>query len=145
MLGAGKAGGAMAAAVDALWPREAPLSANLFCAHVPESGSVFRVLAFTLVSTLFMEYVKSFARSIHRNDYSAWIDVGYALWLLLLSVVLTHQMSVVGYALAILISPLLAAIPFAIRMRVSLLAWPSRVDYVPQGFGVMGFLFRSAR
>jgi len=110
------------------------LSANLFCAHVPESGSVFRVLAFTLVSTLFMEYVKSFARSIHRNDYSAWIDVGYALWLLLLSVVLTHQMSVVGYALAILISPLLAAIPFAIRMRVSLLAWPSRVDNVPRGF-----------
>ncbi len=37
VLGAGKAGGAMAAAADALWPAEAPLSGLVVtrCGHVP--------------------------------------------------------------------------------------------------------------
>lgn len=115
------------------------LSAGFFCSHVPESAYVFKVLAFTLVSTLFMEYVKSFARTTHRNDYSAWIDVSYAVWLLLLSVIFTYAMGVVGYALAILLSPVIAALPFAIRMKTTLLAWPKLSEVVPSDFWRYGF------
>ena len=110
------------------------LSADMLCSHVPSSAYVFKVLAFTLLTTLFMECVKSYARSIHRNDYAAWIDAGYACYLLVLSLVFTYRFGVIGYALAILISPVLAAIPFARKMRTDMFSWPSGAGIVPVGF-----------
>lgn len=113
-------------------------SASFICGDVPESISSFKILSFTVVTTLFMEYVKSNARSVHKNDYSGWIDTWYAVSLVSLSLVLALLYGVEGYAVAILVSPLIAALPYSLKLRASLVTWPKMEQVVPSGFWKYG-------
>lgn len=109
-------------------------TAPLICNNLPDSISVFQILAFTVVSTLFMEYVKSLARSKHKNDISAWIDVTYAIVLVLLSTTLTLLFGIEGYAWAIVIAPVVAAAPFSPSLGAPLITWPKNDVALPKGF-----------
>ena len=113
-------------------------SAPLICIDLPESVSSFQILSFTVVTTLFMEYVKSHARSMHKNDYSGWIDTWYAVSLVVLSLVFTLLYGVEGYAMAILISPLIAALPYSLKLNAPLITWPKLENVVPSGFWKYG-------
>jgi O-antigen/teichoic acid export membrane protein len=113
-------------------------TAPLICGQLPESIVSFQILSFTVVTTLFMEYVKSHARSMHKNDYSGWIDTWYAISLVVLSLVLTLLYGVKGYAVAILISPVIAALPYSLKLNAPLIIWPRLEHVVPSGFWKYG-------
>ena len=51
------------------------LLASLLCGAIPESVAAFRIVSFVVLTTLVMEYVKSYARAMHLNHISARIDV----------------------------------------------------------------------
>ena len=108
------------ALVAVLW-----LIAPWVCLPIPESVETFRILIWLVIGTFVMESVKSYARAIHCNQISARIDVVFAISLLVATVALTSGMGVQGYALSIAISPLLAAVPFGIRMGLFALNWKS--------------------
>lgn len=88
------------------------------CSSVPESISIFRILLFLVLTTLNMEFVKSYARAIHKNAISAQIDITYAFSLLFLSIVLTSIHGILGYAAAVTIAPVIAVVYNASRMNI---------------------------
>jgi O-antigen/teichoic acid export membrane protein len=93
------------------------------CNDLPDSESSFRIVAFVILTTLLMEYVKSYARAIHLNAISARIDAYYAVILLILTGVLTYTFGVLGYAVAVAAAPLLAILFFVKKMRLLELQW----------------------
>ena len=97
------------------------LLASLLCGAIPESVAAFRIVSFVVLTTLVMEYVKSYARSMHLNHISARIDVTYALILVTATVGLTLGIGILGYAVAVALAPLLAALGFGFKM--GLLGW----------------------
>ena len=94
------------------------LLAPWLCSSVPESISIFRILSFLVLTTLNMEFVKSYARAIHKNVISAKIDITYAFSLLILSIVLTSIHGILGYAAAVTIAPVIAVVYNASRMNI---------------------------
>ena len=92
------------------------LLASLLCGAIPESVAAFRIVSFVVLTTLVMEYVKSYARAMHLNHISARIDVTYALILVTATVGLTLGMGILGYAVAVASAPLLAALGFGFKM-----------------------------
>ena len=84
------------------------LLASTVCGAIPESVAAFRIVAFVVLTTLIMEYVKSYARAMHLNHLSARIDVTYAWILVSATVGLTLGGGILGYALAVALAPLLA-------------------------------------
>lgn len=113
-------------------------SSSIICNNLPESASIFRILSFTVVSTLYMEYVKSLARSKHKNDTSAWIDTTYAIVLVLSSLALTLMYGIEGYAWAILLTPFVAAFPYSLGLNAPLFTWPQKMKSLPKGFWKYG-------
>lgn len=95
------------------------VAAEVICADVPAAVVSFRVLALSFITTLVMEQFKALNRSLHKNEHSAWIDISYALWLLLLGAVFTSFWGVIGWAWAIVAAPLLAAIPWMAKYGVA--------------------------
>lgn len=94
------------------------LLAPWLCRSLPESIVPFRILAFVVLTTLNMEFVKSYARAIHRNAISAKIDITYATFLLILSVALTSIYGILGYAVAVASAPVIAVLYNASRMNI---------------------------
>lgn len=111
--------------------------APVVCNAIPESVLSFRVVSAVVLTTLVMEYVKSYARAIHLNHVSAQIDLTYALLLLLSTVALTSGLGILGYALAVAVSPLLAASGYALRMGLWRWSW-SPLSAAFQGFWAYG-------
>ena len=107
------------------------------CNAIPESVSVFRVLVWVILSTLLMESVKGYARAIHRNAISAKIDLTFAVLLVLATLALMQGMGILGYAMAVVFAPLLASIPFGLRMGLWKWEWKS-LDRVYDGFWSYG-------
>lgn len=107
------------------------------CNAIPESVTVFRVLIWVIFSTLLMESVKGYARAIHKNAVSAKIDLTYAALLVVATMAFTHGMGILGYALAIVLVPLLASIPFGARMRLWHWEW-KRMERGYDGFWSYG-------
>ena len=97
--------------------------ASWVCNALPESVLSFRIVSFVVLTTLVMEYVKSYARAIHRNHLSARVDVTYAVLLLVSTLALTSGLGIVGYALAVTLSPLVAALLMGIKLRILTLKW----------------------
>ena len=93
------------------------------CNAIPDSVNVFRVLIWVIFSTLLMESVKGYARAIHRNSISAKIDLTFAVLLVSATVALMQGMGILGYAIAVVIAPLLASIPFGMRMKLWKWEW----------------------
>ena len=91
------------------------LLASTVCGAIPESVAAFRIVAFVVLTTLIMEYVKSYARAMHLNHISARIDVTYALILVTATVGLTLGMGILGTPLRWPSAPLLAALDSASR------------------------------
>jgi O-antigen/teichoic acid export membrane protein len=105
------------------------MAAPWICNDLPGSVTSFRIVAFVIITTLLMEYVKSYARALHLNAISARIDGYYAIILLLLAAVLTYMFGVEGYALAVAIAPLLAISFFINKMGLLEFKWkPFRGD-----------------
>ncbi len=105
------------------------LGAPWICNDLPGSEASFRIVAFVIITTLLMEYVKSYARAIHLNAISARIDAYYAIILLILAIVLTYAFGVLGYAVAVAAAPLLAILFFVKKMKLLELKWkPFRGD-----------------
>ena len=94
------------------------LLAPWLCSSVPESTTPFRILSFLILTTLNMEFVKSYARAIHKNAISAKIDITYAISLLILSIMLTSLYGILGYAAAVTIAPVIAVLYNAWRMNI---------------------------
>ena len=86
------------------------------CTDVPESASVMRLLAWVTVSTFWMEHVKGLARALHDNKTSAQVDVTFASLMVLGAGVGVHLGGVHGYAMAVVLSPFLAALPFWMKL-----------------------------
>jgi O-antigen/teichoic acid export membrane protein len=97
------------------------VAATWLCQAIPESVVSFRAVSFVVLTTLVMEYVKSYARAIHLNHVSAYVDVTYALLLVTFTVLLTQGMGIVGYAAAVAASPVVASMPYA--KKLGLLRW----------------------
>ena len=93
------------------------------CKAIPEGVMSFRIVAFVVLTTLVMEYVKSYARAIHLNHLSARVDVTYAVLLLISTLAFTSGLGIAGYALAVTLSPLVAALLMGIRLRVLTWKW----------------------
>lgn len=94
------------------------LFAPYICSALPESVLSFRVLSLVIITTLFMEYVKSYARVLHKNAISARIDIYYSILLLLLSTLLTPSFGILGYALAVTSAPLFASFYYARKLQL---------------------------
>jgi len=116
--------------------------ASWVCNALPESVLSFRIVSFVVLTTLVMEYVKSYARAIHRNHLSAKVDVTYAVLLLVSTLALTSGLGIVGYALAVTLSPLVAALLMGIKLRILTLKW-SELGVGYNGFWSYG-LFTTA-
>jgi O-antigen/teichoic acid export membrane protein len=97
--------------------------APILCRSIPESVSIFRVLTLVVLTTLNMEFVKSYARAIHMNGISAKIDITYAVSLLVLSILLSSFKGVMGYAAAVAIAPVVAVLYHGWRMNIAGLKW----------------------
>ena len=93
------------------------------CRAIPESVATFRIVSFVVLTTLVMEYVKSYARAVHLNHVSARVDMVYAVLLLGATCALTTGMGIRGYALAVAGSPLLAALLVGHRLGLWHWAW----------------------
>jgi O-antigen/teichoic acid export membrane protein len=109
------------------------LAASWLCQAIPESVLPFRLVSFVVLTTLVMEYVKSYARAIHLNHVSAYVDLTYAVLLVTFTVLLTQGMGIAGYAAAVAASPVLAALPYAKKLGLL------RVTWGPLGEGYSGF------
>lgn len=107
------------------------------CNAIPDSVNVFRVLIWVIFSTLLMESVKGYARAIHRNSISAKIDLTFAVLLVSATVALMQGMGILGYAIAVVIAPLLASIPFGMRMKLWKWEW-NPLEKVYGGFWSYG-------
>ena len=94
-----------------------------FCRSVPSSVLSFRVLSFVVLSTMVMECVKGYARSIHLNHIAASIDVIYAIALVSSTILLTTEFGIVGYSAAIVVAPLCASVWYASKMKLLSLNW----------------------
>ena len=121
------------------------LLASTVCGAIPESVAAFRIVAFVVLTTLIMEYVKSYARAMHLNHLSARIDVTYALILVSATVGLTLGVGILGYALAVALAPLLAALGLGIKLGLFGWRWdpldPTYVGFWSYGvFTTMGAL-----
>lgn len=93
------------------------------CKSVPSSVLSFRVVSFVVLSTMVMECVKGYARSIHLNHIAASIDVIYAMTLVSSTILLTTEFGIVGYSTAIVVAPLCASVWHASKMRLLSLNW----------------------
>ena len=107
------------------------------CNAIPDSVNVFRVLIWVIFSTLLMESVKGYARAIHRNSISAKIDLTFAVLLVLATLALMQGLGILGYAIAVVIAPLLASIPFGMRMKLWKWEW-NPLEKVYYGFWSYG-------
>lgn len=99
------------------------LLAPLICHGLPDAVSFMRILSFSLVSVLVMEYAKSYARLLNMNRQAGQIEMSFSVSLLALSVLLSYFMGIRGYALAIVLAPMAAAIPFMVALRLPLWTW----------------------
>ncbi len=105
------------------------ISAPWICNEVPTSVSSFRIVVFVIMTTLLMEYVKSYARALHRNAVSARIDIYYALFLLVGVTLLTYFFGIMGYALAVVVAPCMAISFFVKKLGLLEIQWkPIRMD-----------------
>ena len=99
------------------------LVAPWVCSAIPESVLSFRILSFVVLTTLIMEYVKSYARAIHLNHLSARVDVIYSLLLLTSTVLFTRGLGVLGYAMAVTLSPLISGVFVGKKLGLLRLRW----------------------
>lgn len=112
------------------------------CKAIPESVLSFRVVSFVVLTTLVMEYVKSYARALHFNQLSARVDLTYAVLLVGATAALTQGLGILGYALAVTLSPVVAALSVAWKLKWIRWSWRGRVARIP-GFWSYG-LFTTA-
>ena len=113
------------------------LASPWICVDVPESAPVMRILAWVTVSTFWMEHVKGLARALNDNKTSAQVDLTFALLMVLGAGLGVHFGGIHGYALAVVLSPFLAALPFGAKLgalRVSL----GRLSGLAPGFWSYG-------
>jgi O-antigen/teichoic acid export membrane protein len=115
--------------------------APLLFQFMPGSLIYFRILAFVIVTTLIMEFAKSYARSLNLNQISAKLDLAYSLSMLTLTFMLVKVIGVgvIGYALAIVVSPLLVSIPFLIRAKIDFSLLNNLNNRIYSGFWRYGF------
>ena len=99
------------------------LLAPILCKSIPESVGSFRILAFIVLTTLNMEFVKSYARAIHKNDISAKIEISYAISLLVLTIALTAMYGIFGYAAAVAIAPVVAVLFYGWKLNLAGYKW----------------------
>lgn len=111
--------------------------ASRVCQAIPESIASFRIVAFVVMTTLLMEYVKSYARAIHVNSLSARVDMTYAALLLAATVLLTQGLGIAGYALAVVLAPVGAALPVAWKLGLLRMRWGA-LDSQYRGFWSYG-------
>ena len=109
------------------------LAASRICADVPESAAVMRLLAWVTVSTFWMEHVKGLARALNDNKTSAHVDLAFAALLVLGAGVGVHLGGIHGYALAVVLSPFLAALPFGMKLGALRMSW-GRLSELAPGF-----------
>ena len=96
--------------------------APAICRDLPDSAPVLSVLAWVIASTFIMEHTKGLARSLHLNKMSAQIDLTFASLLVVGTFFGTRAFGINGYALAVVLSPFLASVPFMIRLGVHRMA-----------------------
>ena len=99
------------------------LLASALCVAIPESIASFRIVTFVVLTTLVMEYVKSYARALHLNHISARIDITYAIVLLAATVGMTMGIGILGYAIAVVAAPVFASSWYAIKMGLMHWSW----------------------
>lgn len=97
--------------------------APTLCGAIPESVLSFRIVSLVVLTTLVMEYVKSYARAIHLNHISARIDVTYACILCASTVALTLGVGILGYAVSVASAPVLAALWHGLKMGLFRWDW----------------------
>ena len=107
------------------------------CADVPESAAVMRLLAWVTVSMFWMEHVKGLARALNDNKTSAQVDVMFAGLMVLGAAVGVHLGGIQGYALAVVLSPFLAAVPFGMKLGALRMSW-GRLSELAPGFWSYG-------
>jgi O-antigen/teichoic acid export membrane protein len=111
--------------------------APVLCSTIPESIVYFRILAFVVLTTLNMEFVKSYARAIHKNGVSAKVEITYAISLLILTLVLTSLYGIFGYAIAVATAPVVAVLFYGWKLNIAGFKWV-RLDSAFDGFWKYG-------
>ena len=113
------------------------LLAPWICGDLPESASILAVLAWVVTSTFIMEHTKGLARALHLNRMSAQVDLTFATLLVMGAFLGTHSLGIKGYAFAVVLSPVVASLPFMIRLGAHRMAW-GRVRSGMEGFWSYG-------
>lgn len=98
-------------------------AAPSICNDLPGSINSFRIVVFVILTTLLMEYVKSYARALHLNAISARIDIYYAIILLVMSAAFTYAFGIMGYALAVALAPVLAVLFYINKLGLLQIQW----------------------
>jgi len=103
-------------------------AAPIICGDLPGAVPFMRILAFSLLSVLLMEYAKSYARLMGMNRQAGQIEIAFAVCLLALTVMLTYFLGMQGYALAMVMAPLAAAVPYIVVFRLPGFSWGRETD-----------------
>ena len=107
------------------------------CLDLPDSAFILRILAWVMVSTFIMEHTKGLARALHLNRVSAQVDLTFSVLLVLGAFFGTRAFGIEGYAVAVVVSPVAASIPFMARLGAHRMAL-SRVHKGLEGFWSYG-------
>ena len=113
------------------------LLAPWICRDLPESASVLGVLAWVIVSTFIFEHTKGLARALHLNRMSAQVDLTFAVLLVAGAYIGARTIGIQGYAFAVVLSPIVASLPFMIRLNAHRITG-GRVHQGMEGFWSYG-------
>jgi O-antigen/teichoic acid export membrane protein len=99
------------------------ISAPILGSNMPDSVHLLRIAVFSLPGFLMLEFAKGYARLFGFNRLSAVIETSYITTLLALTVILASFFGAVGYAWALVLSPLMVSLFFMSLMRLRFFSW----------------------
>jgi len=95
------------------------LSSYLLSSSLPQAGYFLRLLSVLLFTSFLFEIVKIQFRLEHNNKQFAYAEIVYNVILVLNVFILGYYFKELGYAIAILVSPLLAFLLFFKSLKIS--------------------------
>ena len=113
------------------------LLAPWICHDLPDSAPVLGVLAWVIASTFIFEHTKGLARALHLNRMSAQVELTFAVLLVAGAYFGTRAFGIQGYAFAVVLSPIVASVPFMVRLGAHRMAW-GKVQSGMEGFWSYG-------
>ena len=95
------------------------LLSYIFKDFLPESQFYLVILSLVIPTTFLLEIIKIQFRLIHKNKLFASADITYNALLVIAVLILSYFYKEIGYAIALIITPLLVSLFFLKRLRIN--------------------------